>query len=211
METSENLFNKQIQEILELDKKYMESRAKTDKTIKELSAEIKDREEVSKKTNKALKEYYTGEAQKASKQTEQYNKIINDNLHMSSEKSEIINKLIELNSLLQICYLNKKYNNLKENENINNILIESDIMKLEKKLRELSKKGRGMFTSQKEFVKLLTFLAQLLTNNTTEPSALARSSKKLISDIEQLINNLYENKQTTKQVYNMLNKSITYK
>ena len=211
METSENLFNKQIQEILELDKKYMESRAKTDKTIKELSAEIKDREEVSKKTNKALKEYYTGEAQKTSKQTEQYNKIINDNLHMSSEKSEIINKLIELNSLLQICYLNKKDNNLKENENINNILIESDIMKLEKKLRELSKKGRGMFTSQKEFVKLLTFLAQLLTNNTTEPSALARSSKKLISDIEQLINNLYENKQTTKQVYNMLNKSITYK
>ena len=40
---------------------------------------------------------------------------------------------------------------------------------------------------------------------------MARSSKKLISDIEQLINNLYENKQITKQVYNMLNKSITYK
>ena len=66
-----------------------------------------------------------------------------------------------------------------------------------------------MFTSQKEFAKLLTFLAQLLTNNTAEPTA--RSSKKLISDIEQLINNLYENKQITKQVYNMLNKSITYK
>ena len=60
MEASENLFNKQIEEILELDKKSMESRANTDKTITELSAEIKDREEVSKKTNKALKEYYTG-------------------------------------------------------------------------------------------------------------------------------------------------------
>ena len=48
----------------------MESRAKTDKTIKELSAEIKDREEVGKKTNKALKEYYTYEAQKASKEIE---------------------------------------------------------------------------------------------------------------------------------------------
>ena len=35
----------------------MESRAKTDKTIKELSAELKDREEVSKKTDKALKDY----------------------------------------------------------------------------------------------------------------------------------------------------------
>ena len=92
MEASENLFNKQFKEILELDKKYMESRAKTDETIKELSAEIKDREEVSKNTNKALKEYYTKEAQRASKEIEKYNKIINDNLVMSSEKSEIINK-----------------------------------------------------------------------------------------------------------------------
>ena len=77
----------------------MESRAKTDKTIKELSAEIKDREEVSKKTNEALKEYFTWEAQRAYKEIEKYNKIINDNLDMSSEKSEIINKLIELHSL----------------------------------------------------------------------------------------------------------------
>ena len=123
-------------------------------------------------------------------------------LDMSSEKSEIINKLIELYSLIQIYYLNKIDNNLKANESIDNISIESDIMKLEKKLRELSKKGRGMFTSQKESAKLLTFLAQLLTNN---------SSKELISDIEQQINNLYDNKQITKQVYNMLNKSITYK
>ena len=106
--------------------------------------------------------------------------------------------------------MNKIDNNLKATENINNISIEMDTMKLEKRLRELSRKGRGVFTLQKEFAKLLTFLAQLLTNNTTEPSALARSSKKLISDIEQLINNLYDNKQITKQVYNMLNKSITY-
>ena len=97
--------------------------------------------------------------------------------------------------------MNKIDNNLKANENINNISIERE-MKLEKRLRKLPKKGRGVFTSQKEFAKLLTFLAQLLTNN---------SSKKLISGIEQLINNLYDNKQITKQVYNMLNKSITYK
>ena len=188
----------------------MESRAKTDKTIKELSAEIKDREEVGKKTNKALKEYYTYEEQKASKEIEKYNKIINDNLDMPSEKSEI-NKLIELHSLIKIYNLNEIDNNLRANENINNISIQNDIMKLEKRLKELSKKGMDVFTSQKEFAKLLTFLAQLLTNNTAGPSALARSSKKLISDIEQLINNLYDNKQITKQVYNMLNKSITYK
>ena len=37
------------------------------------------------------------------------------------------------------------------------------------------------------------------------------SSKELISNIEQLINNLYNNKQITKQVYNILNKAIAYK
>ena len=143
MEASENVFNKQFRdakEILELSKKYKESSAKTDKVTKELSAEIKDREEVSKNTDKALKEYYTKEAQKASKEIEKYNKMINDNLDMSSEKSEIINKLIELHSLIQIYYLNKIDNNLKANENINNISIGSYIMVLDKRLRELSKK-----------------------------------------------------------------------
>ena len=51
MEASENLFNKQFRdtkEILELDKKYKESRAKTDKMIKKLSDKIKNREEASK-------------------------------------------------------------------------------------------------------------------------------------------------------------------
>ena len=205
MEASEKLFNKQIKEFLELDKKYIEQKAKTDKKIKELNAELKNREEVSKKTDKALKEHYTNLAQEASEEIEKYNKIINDNLDMPSEKSEIINKLIELHSLIKIYNLNKIDNNLKANENINITSIKSDIIKQEKKLRELSKKGWGMFTLQKEFAKLLTFLAQLLTNNT------ARNSKKLISDIEQLINNLYNNKQITKQVYNMLNKSILYK
>ena len=35
-------------------------------------------------------------------------------------------------------------------------------------------------------------------------------SKELINNIKQLINNLYDNKQVTKQVYNILNKTITY-
>ena len=44
-----------------------------------------------------------------------------------------------------------------------------------------------------------------------EPSALAHSSKELISNIEQLINDLYDNDKITKQVYNNLIKAITYK
>ena len=109
--------------------------------VKELRVKIKDREEVSKNTHNVLKENYTKEAQKASEEIDKYNKMINDNLDMSSEKSEIINKLIELYSLLQIYYLNKIDNSLKANENIDNISIESDIWKLEKRLRELPKKG----------------------------------------------------------------------
>ena len=72
---------------------------------------------------------------------------------MSSEKSEIRNKLIELYCLIQIYHLNKIDNNLKANENIDNISIESEIRELEKRLRDLSKKGSGVFTSQKEFAK----------------------------------------------------------
>ena len=103
---------------------------------------------------------------------------------------------------MQIYYLNKIDNNLKANENRDSISIGSEIKELEKRLRDLPEKGSGVFTSQKEFAKLLTFLAQLLTNN---------SSKEPINDIKQLINNLYDNKQITKQVSNVLNKTITYK
>ena len=57
--------------------------------------------------------------------------------------------------------------------------------------------GRGLTISS-----LPILLSKIYTNN---------SSKELIDDIEELINNLYDNKQITKQVYNNLNKAITYK
>ena len=56
--------------------------------------------------------------------------------------------------------------------------------------------GKGLKISS-----LPILLSKIYTNN---------SSKKLISDIEQLINNLYDNKQITKQVYNNLTKATTY-
>ena len=37
------------------------------------------------------------------------------------------------------------------------------------------------------------------------------NSRELINDIKQLVKNLYDNKRITKQVYNILNKAITYK
>ena len=58
------------------------------------------------------------------------------------------------------------------------------------------KSGKGLKISA-----LPIFLSKAYTNN---------SSKRLISDIKQLINNLCNNKQITKQVYNILNKAVTY-
>ena len=57
------------------------------------------------------------------------------------------------------------------------------------------KKGKG-------HVNLPIALSKIYTNN---------SSKELINNIKQLINDLYDNKQITKKVYNILNKAITYK
>ena len=55
-------------------------------------------------------------------------------------------------------------------------------------------KGKG-------HVNLPISLSKIYTNN---------SSKELINDIKQLINDLYDTKQITKQVYNNLIKAITH-
>ena len=57
------------------------------------------------------------------------------------------------------------------------------------------KKGSSMFTSQKEFAKFLTFLAQLHARN---------NSKKLTNDINQLLKALYNSKQISELVYENL-------
>ena len=118
---------------------------------------------------------------------------------MSSEKSKIINRLIELYSLRQIYYLNKIDNNLKANEKIDDDSISHEINELEKRFRDQHKKGSVMFTSQKTFAKLLTFLAQLHAGN---------NSKKLKNDINQLLKVLYKSKQISKLVYENLTATI---
>ena len=78
--------------------------------------------------------------------------------------------------------------------------LDDQIRKLEDEFRD--QKGSGMFTYQNKFVKLLILLTQLLTKN---------KSKKLKDDINQILKELYNSKQITKHVYNILNKSILYK
>ena len=139
LKSSENLLDKEISDakmVLELAKNCSDLNAKsiveTNKIIEELRAKNKDREEYGKKVDEVLKEYYTKEAQSASKEVEKVNKMINNDLDMSGEKSEIINKLIELYSLRQIYYLNQ-IDNSKANEKIDNVSLFCEIVELEKK------------------------------------------------------------------------------
>ena len=84
---------------------------------------------------------------------------------------------------------------------------ETDITLLGREIDELEKifrdqRGSGVFTSKNEFVKLLILLTKLLTKT---------SSKELKNDTSKLLRNLYNTKQITKRVYNVLNEAITYK
>ena len=125
-------------------------------------------------------------------------KIIKENPKMSAKKIDIINQL--------------KYTTRKDFFKIKIYNPESkppDLRSLDDQIRNLedefrNQKGSGTFTSQNKFVKLLTLLTQLLTKNTAEP-------KKFKDGINQILEELYDSKQITKQVYSMLNKSITYK
>ena len=77
-------------------------------------------------------------------------------------------------------------------------------MIIEKKTSKIKTSEAKSFEDQKGkgYVDLPIALSKIYTNN---------SSKELINNIEQLTNDLYDNKQITKQVYNNLIKAITYK
>ena len=87
--------------------------------------------------------------------------------------------------------MNKIDNYLKINEKIDNISITDKINKL--KLKRISQKGKG-------YINLPILLSKLNITNPIE----------LISDIKNLLNNVQDTNQITKQVYNNLIKAITY-
>ena len=124
-------------------------------------------------------------------------KIIKENPKMSNKKIDIINQLKSLYTFRKD-YFKIKINDPKS-KTPNLRSLDDQIRKLEDEFRD--QKGSGTFTYQNKFVKLLTLLTQLLTKN---------NSKKLKDDINQILKELYNSKQITKQVYNILNKSIRY-
>ena len=127
-----------------------------------------------------------------------FDKIIKENPKMSTKKIDIINQL-KLLYTFRKDYFKIKINDPKS-KTPNLRSLDDQIHKLEDEFRD--QKGSGTFTYQNKFVKLLTLLTQLLTKN---------NSKKLKDDINQILKELYNSKQITKQVYNILhNLSATF-
>ena len=152
------------------------------------------------KTNKPLQEFYINESQRAFATIKFLDKKISNNPEMSSKKIEIINKLKKLYQLRGKYYLNKLNNDLEKNKHIDKFLIDNDINQLQDEFRY--QEGSNVFTSQNEFGRLLILLTQLRTK---------ANSKMLKDGINQLLKELYNSKQITKQAYNILNKVITCK
>ena len=95
-----------------------------------------------------------------------------------------------MHNLKKTYYLNKANNNSEKNKETDITLLNREITELEKIFRDQG--GSGIFTSKNEFV-------------------LKTSSKEFKNDTSKLLKNLYNTKQITKRVYNILNEAITYK
>ena len=98
--------------------------------------------------------------------------------------------------------MNKSIKN-KENDKLKNYIKKIKYLVYEKDKERIKTDQAKSFKDQKGkgHVNLPIALSKIYTNN---------SSKELINNIKQLINDLYDTKQITKQVYNILNRAITY-
>ena len=143
-------------------------------------------------------EFYEYELNISNSRIKYLDKIIKENPKMSAKKTDIINQLKSLYTMRKDYFQIKIYNTEIKTPNLKSL--DDQIRKLEDEFRD--QKGSGTFTSQNKFVKLLTLLTQLLTKN---------NSKKFKDDINQILKELYHSTQITKEVYNILNKSILYK
>ena len=156
--------------------------------IKILKNNIKELEK-----NKSLINKYKKERQSLK------NRINEDEEFFNNDEKNRIKKNKEINKYKQeIQELKKKLNDkddtseIKSNDDMPYLETEEEAAERTADFHE--EKGKG-------YVDLPILLSKLNIN----------SSKELISNIEQLINNLYDNEQITKQVYNNLIKAITYK
>ena len=141
--------------------------------------------------------FYENELNMSDSRIKYLDKIIKENPKMSAKKIDIINQLKSSYEVRKDYFKIKIYNPESKPPDLKSL--DDQICDLEKEF--IDQKGSETSTSQN---KLLTLLTQLLTKNAAEP-------KKFKDDINQILEELYDLKQITKQVYNILNKSILYK
>ena len=151
-------------------------------------------------SDERIRNFFKSEVERASATIKLLDKKIKVNPKITSKQIEVINNSKKLYTLRGTYYLNKFNNNPEKNKDIDIRSVDTNINKLQNELKY--QKGSNVFTSQNEFVRLLILLTQLSTK---------ANSKMLKDDINQLLKDLYNSKQITKQVYNILNKVITYK
>ena len=147
---------------------------------------------------------YKQEVQKLKKELSENEKYFNDEEKNRIKRDNEINRYKqEIQELKEKLNDNNDTSEIKSNddENKEEEIYDDDLPYLEtveeaaERIADFhEKKGKG-------YVDLPILLSGLDIN----------SSKELISNVKQLVKNLYDNKQITKQVYNILNKAITYK
>ena len=109
-------------------------------------------------------EFYEYELNISNSRIKYLDKITKENPKMSAKEINIINQLKSLYTMRKE-YFNVKINNPKSGK-ADLRIVDDQIRNLEKKIRD--QKGRGTFTYQNKFVKLLTLLTQLLAKITTK-------------------------------------------
>ena len=118
------------------------------------------------------------------------------NINNSNKKEIYKNRLDGVENGLTKSKKSKNVNQLKDYlTKIKDLTGIKDRIKADEVRSFKDQKGKG-------YVNLPIALSKMYTNN---------NSKELKANIKNSLNHLYDNKQITKQVYNILNKAITYK
>ena len=216
-----DVLNGDIERLNNLNKEHLNKEYKYKKEIKELKNNLSNEKKVRKKLekiyedlkndndnllfeldgikmiNKILKEdnyKYNQKIKEIEKELKEGEEYINIDAKIKDKAQKYINELNTLNNTHE-----QEIKNLKDQLNLKD---KSDQEPKSRKRADQEPKSRKKDDHQgKGYVNLPILLSKLNIN----------SSKELIDNIKQLINNLYDNEKITKQVYNNLIKAITYK
>ena len=172
----------------------------SEKTLKNKD-EDENKDEFLKLYDKIIKEKeFTGTFNKKVISSKIFKDLIEDILSEeinNNNKKEIYKK--RLNDVENALTKSKKSKNVNQlNDYLTKIKDLTDIndrIKVDEARSFKDQKGKG-------YVDLPILLSRIYSNNI---------SKELKTNIKKLLNHLYDNKQITRQVYNILNKAITYK